>query len=505
MTSSAASRRTPPTCKPAGDRLFSFVLLIVPIALGLSAGCSDGGGGGGGGGRSSSKEILAAVNHWNQVTIDASGLDHTPVPPGDPRIFGEQVGPCRAARAVAIVHIAIFEAVNAAEGGFESYTGIPRATKHVSLRAAIAQAAHDTLVELWPSQEAAFDDELADELDEVGNGGAKTNGVALGASCAASILALRANDGSDHPEPLYGIDYIASDAPGKWRQDPISLIPLALGARWNEVAPFVMTSELQFRAPPPPALGSAEYAAAYDQVKALGGDGITTVTARTDEQTFIGTYWGYDGTPSLCAPPRLYNQIARLIAEQLGSDGVELARLLALVNVAMADAGLAVWDSKYFYEYWRPVAGIREADPGTGPSGLGDGNAATVGDPLFSPLGAPASNTAGPNFTPPFPAYPSGHAGFGGALFQILRTFYGVDDVIFTFTSDEYNGTTVDIDGNVRPLEPRTFTSFSEAEEENGESRIFLGIHWVFDKDEGILQGRQVADWVFDHIYRPAP
>jgi len=135
----------------------------------------------------------------------------------------------------------------------------------------------------------------------------------------------------------------------------------------------------------------------------------------------------------------------------------------------------------------------------SGPTG--DGNPAIVGDPTFTPLGAPASNLTGPNFTPPFPAYPSGHAGFGGALFRILRKFYRTDRIAFTFVSDEFNGVTRDNKGDVRPLVPRSFSSLSEAEEENGQSRIYLGIHWAFDKTEGIAQGRQVADYVYDNAF----
>jgi hypothetical protein len=252
-------------------------------------------------------------------------------------------------------------------------------------------------------------------------------------------------------------------------------------------------------------MNSPAYTAAFNEAKSLGGDGITTPTERTPEQTFIGIYWAYDGTPSLCAPPRLYNQITRQIAAQQQLDSTELARLLALVNLAMADTGYAAWDSKYHWDFWRPVGGIREADPGTGPTGSGDGNDDTVGDVNFMPLGAPASNLVGPNFTPPFPAYPSGHAAFGGALFQTLRRYFGTDEVPFTFVSDEFNGTTRDNQGNLRPYIPRSFSRLSQAEEENGQSRIYLGIHWSFDKTEGIAQGRRVADYIFDRAYRVTP
>ena len=431
--------------------------------------------------------ITDRLRHWNGIAIDASGLDHTPVPSGDPRVFGEQLGPGRSSRALAIVHIAMFDAVNAVVGGFQSYTRLRAASEDASVEAAIALAAHDTLTALFPSQKADLDAELVEDLSALRDGRAKANGVTLGRAAAAAILARRANDGAQHPEPRVGIDYITSDAPGKWRQDPISENPLALGARWGEVTPFVLRSGDQFRVPPPPDLDSREYTAAYNDVKAVGGDGIVTPTVRTADQTLAGIYWAYDGTPTLCAPPRLYNQITLHIAEQRRTGGIELARLLALVNVAMADAGIAIWESKYHYVFWRPVTGIRESD----------GNPRTAPDPTYSPLGAPASNLAGPNFTPPFPAYPSGHAGFGGALFQILRDFYGTDRIPFTFVSDELNGETLDNEGNARPLVPRSFSSLSEAEEENGQSRIYLGIHWMFDKTEGIAQGRRVADSVF--------
>jgi PAP2 superfamily len=445
--------------------------------------------------KSGSNKGLDTLHRWNQIAIDASGFDHANA--------REQLGPGRASRALAIVHIAMFDAVNAAMGGYESHTGVRARKGPLSIDAAISRAARDTLVELFPSQAASFTSYLAQDLAAIKDKKAKTNGVLLGRAVAAAVLAARSGDGSEIPEPQVGTDHPTSDLPGRWRQDPISLIPLALGGHWAECIPFVVDDTSQFRCPPPPALNSPEYTAAFNEAKRLGGDGVITPTDRTPEQTFIGLFWAYDGTPSLCAPPRLYNQIAVQIADQARLSTIHLARLLALVNVSMADAGMCSWESKYHWDYWRPITGIREADPGTGPTGAGDGNPDTLGDPLFSPLGAPASNLSGPNFTPPFPAYPSGHATFGGALFQTLRRFFGTDDIEFTFISDEFNGVTKDNQGQPRPLIPRTFTSLSQAEEENGQSRIYLGIHWSFDKTEGIAQGRKIADYVYDNAFRP--
>jgi hypothetical protein len=279
---------------------------------------------------------------------------------------------------------------------------------------------------------------------------------------------------------------------------------LALGVHWGGVRPFALKSGDQFRVPAPPSLGSSEYTRAFNEVKAFGGDGVVTPTVRTADQTEMGIYWAYDGMPSLCAPPRLYNQITTQIAVQMNSNVVEFARLLALVNMAMADAGIAIWESKYHYQFWRPVTAIREADDATGPTGAGDGNSATFGDVKFTPMGAPASNIHGPYFTPPFPAYPSGHAGLGAALFQTLRNIYRTDRIGFTFVSDEFNGETLDNNGAIRPLVYRSFSSLSQAEEENGQSRIYLGIHWAFDKTEGIKQGRRVADYVFKNALAPS-
>jgi hypothetical protein len=152
----------------------------------------------------------------------------------------------------------------------------------------------------------------------------------------------------------------------------------------------------------------------------------------------------------------------------------------------MADAGIVCWEFKYLFAFWRPITAIRA---GT--------------DPTWTPLGAQGSNSGGTNFTPPFPAYASGHATFGGSVFEILRSFYGTDRIAFSFVSDEFNGVTRDNMGAVRPRLTRRFSSLSQAEEENGQSRIYLGIHWAFDKTEGIAHGRLVGDYVFENAFQP--
>ncbi len=267
-----------------------------------------------------------------------------------------------------------------------------------------------------------------------------------------------------------------------------------MGELWGHVKPFVMKAADQFRAPVPPPLTSPEYEKAWNKVFRIGGDpDHGTPTIRTFTQTHIGKFWGYDATPGLCAPPRLYNQIVRTIAlQQKMLTAAEIARLFALANVAMADAGIAAWESKYFYQYWCPVTAIRNASDHDG----------MRADPAWYPLGAPNTNTNGPNFTPPFPAYPSGHATLGGALFEILRKFWP-DRTPFLFVSDEWNGKNKDADGYRRPFWPIYFHSFRQAEQENAQSRIYLGIHWQFDADRGTELGNQVGDYVFRHAFRP--
>lgn len=233
----------------------------------------------------------------------------------------------------------------------------------------------------------------------------------------------------------------------------------------------------------------------FYEVTSLGGDGVISETVRDSWRTFVGNFWGYDGTPSLCAPPRLYLQITHEAARAVSLDVAETARLFSLVSLAMVDAGLASWDSKYHYSRERPVTAVRD-------SAARDGNELTAADAEWEPLGAPATNSDGPRFTPPFPAYPSGHATFGAAVCGVMKRFFGTDSFNVTFVSDEYNGKSIENTGEVRPFVPRTFTSFSEIAEENGQSRMYLGIHWASDKTSGVEMGEQVASYVFDRFNR---
>ena len=393
-----------------------------------------------------------------------------------------QGGPTRTSRAVAIESVAAYDAFNGATGQkYAPYAVRAVAPRGASAVAAVAAAAHDTLVDLYPQQRLTFDAELRTALRRVPDGPGEAAGVRYGRQVARTILRLRQGDGSGDSSA-----YVTASGPGHWRPDPANPGQKALTSWWGHVKPFAIASGSQFQPPPPPALGSTAYTAAFDEVKNLGGDGITTPTERTAEQTQIGLFWGYDG-PGLGTPPRLYNQAVRTIALARGNTVAENARLFALVNIAMADAGIAAWDAKYTYDFWRPVTAIREA--GT------DNNAATVADPTWTPLGAPGDGAVS-NFTPPFPAYTSGHATFGAAIFRVLADFYGRDDISFTLTSDEFNGVR-------RPLVSRSYSSFSQAAAENGQSRIYLGIHWSFDNTEGQAQGREVADYVFQHVLTP--
>jgi hypothetical protein len=271
--------------------------------------------------------------------------------------------------------------------------------------------------------------------------------------------------------------YEPGDRPGDWRPTPPDF-GSAVHPGAGEIEPFALDDSRQFLPPPPPDLDTAEYTDAYEEVMALG-DRFSVY--RTEDETAVADFWAYD-RPGMGTPVVMYNQVVQALAVREGNTMAENARLFALANVAMADAGITAWECKYEDSFWRPVTGIREGDA--------DGNPGTIGNPLWEPLGAPGGG-GGEAFTPPFPSYVSGHSAFGAACFGVLTDFYGTDAVPFTLTSDELPGVT------------RAYSSFSQAAKENGDSRIFLGIHWRFDDTYGQQAGRQVADFVFDHYMTP--
>ena len=434
------------------------------------------------------------ILRWNAIALEADIQDHSGTY-GDP----ENGGPTEGSWALAIVHIAMYDALNAIVGSHEPYIAVMSPVANASLEAAVAQAAHNTLAELYPAQADYFARELQRCLNRVPANRGRPEGISVGAEAAANILAAREMDGADEGDvPIYPSTNNPPN-PGEHQPDPFNPDQGLLSPGWGQVDTFsgIDVTHSDVRTPPPPALGSAAYADSFNDVLMFGGDGVTTQTIRTEEETEIGLFWAYDGTNGLGVPPVLYNQIVRAIARETQNTVAENARLFALVNIAMADAGIASWDSKYFYNVWRPVIGIRQADV--------DGNDDTLQIEDWTPLGAPASNESGIDFTPAFPSYPSGHATFGGATFRTLMNFYDTDEFSFRLKSDEMSGRTTDSEGGHRYTVVRDYESFSQATAENARSRIYLGIHWQFDADAGIDQGETIADFVFDTLLQPVP
>jgi hypothetical protein len=438
--------------------------------------------------------LYLTINHCNTVAIDTSGLDHKAPEENENRIQ-HHLGPHRSSRAMAMVHLSMMEAFIVINGKYTSYLNLPR-TVNAKTEVAILQACYSTLITLYPSHQQRLNNLFMTQMNTFPQNPEKTLASIVGVNVSNAVLTNRSNDGSNHAEEVVGVDYIPTNVPGEWNKDPISNVPVALGSKWPTVKPFVLNSASIFRCPPLPGLNSEHYGCAYNEVKAVGGDGINTFTTRSNYLYETGVFWAYDGAPNLCAPPRLYNQVAKTIAMTQSLSGEKFLHMYAVINISMADTAIAAWDSKYYYKFWRPITGIRKAKQNGG-----DNNVQTVEDPNWTPIGAPATNSSGPNFTPPFPAYPSGHAAFGGTIFQLLRRYFNNDNITFTFVSDELNGITKDNQNNIRSLKQRTFNSLSEAEEENGQSRMYLGIHWEFDKTEGIKQGNKIADYIFDKLF----
>jgi vanadium chloroperoxidase len=431
------------------------------------------------------------ILYWNEVALEANRVSHTKEP-------HEQPGPPLSSRALAIVHLAMYDAyvgVDAAAGYLPYMPNPPQAPAGASVEAAVAAAAHATLSGLFPLQKDFFDRRHA-------AAGLRGPGLQVGHQYGIRVADAILQDRKDDPGASDD-GYAASQARGAHRQDPDNPTQGFHGPYYGSRSKcFAVTQRHGLARPPQPDPADASYGAYLDALRQVYAKGIAprlqgtlpmAVAGRTPEESLIGVYWGYDGTKELGTPPRLYNQFVRQVAAAQGTSPAENARLFALINAAMGDAGILAWEQKYVHDLWRPILGIREHAPSMGPTAAGGDNFADC-DPHWLPFGGPASNSHDKNFTPPFPAYPSGHATFGAAALQAARRFFqvtanGPDNLgkdpqgaFLDFVSDELNGTNRDNEGTVRPRHARRFDGgLWDMIVENGLSRIFLGVHWVFD------------------------
>lgn len=375
------------------------------------------------------------VLDWNNAMLQAIKAAGTPPP--------------YAARNLAIVHAAIYDAVNSIVHLGQQYYTTVNAPRGASAIAAVAGAAYQTLITLYPNQKATFDTALANTLARVADGASEQNGLAIGAAVANIILSARSNDGATTTvayTPLAGDEY--------WHPTAPNFAP-ALLPQWPFVRPFAMTSDSQFRPDGPPAFSSAQYQSEVDEVRRLGGK---VNSQRTADQTEIALFWA-DGSGTY-TPPGHWNDIAEGIARQENTSLFEDARLFAMLNISLADAGIVAWDAKYAYNQCRPIQAIR-----------------TSSDPTWTPLIS----------TPPFPDYVSGHSTFSGAASSVLSYLFG-DNYSFSTT-------TAGLPGVVR-----SYNSFDQAADEAGRSRIYGGIHVESSNQDGLDAGRQLASYVVQNF-----
>lgn len=380
------------------------------------------------------------VTRWNAVAIQ--------VLPVDPGLVADS-------RAFAIVHAAIHDAVNGVERRYQPYT-IELSYPNASIDAAIATAARDTLVALSPSQSTTVEIAYAATLLGIADGAAKQAGIELGHRSAEANLARRLGDGAD---TAGGPAYVPKDEPGDYDFTPpfdkAPFGPVALFPGWGAVTPFGVET-MDHRLPGPLALTSREYARDLKLLKALGRHDSLV---RSDQQTDLAMFW-------FEFSPMGWNRIANTILRQERTDVWRSARIMALVNFALADGYITGFAEKYRHRFWRPITAIRAADS--------DGNPATDADKSWMPLQAPAF------FTPPVPDYPSTHTVLGAAAAEVLIQNFG-DRVRFDVVSTTLPGAT------------RTFQSLSDAAHENGMSRVYGGIHFLHAVKDGCRQGKDVG------------
>lgn len=377
------------------------------------------------------------VLFWNQTALDMIALERT--------------APPVASRALAMLGVAVHDAL-ASVGANASLMVSLDSEGSVDIDAAVAYAAYEVLSALFPNQGIELTNRLNSVTQQLGTGASFHEGLRVGAVVAHDVLEMRADDGSTAV-----VTQPAGTVAGIWAPNPPAF-PAAEFPQWGAVDPFLLDSGDQFRAPTPLALSSAEYVAQVAEVKALGA---VNSTVRTDDQTEIALFWRDGG--GTYTPPGHMVQIALAAASAEGLTTTENAILFGMLNTAVADAAVAAWDTKYTYDYWRPIQAIRET--------FDDGNALTVADPTWTPLFA----------TPSHPSYVSGHSTFSAAGAAVLTAVFG-DDYAFSLTSVGLPGVT------------RSFDSFAAAAEEAGMSRIYGGIHYMQDNTAGLALGAQVGD-----------
>src|SRR5262245_93144 len=371
------------------------------------------------------------VTEWNNAALDA--------------IRAGRTAPPVASRSLAILHTAMYDAVNGIARTHEPYLVPSGGPASVSREAAASAAAHETLVHLFPASASNFDALHAVILATIPNSPQKTAGIVWGEFVADQIRAARANDGSNATVQPPG-----GNGPGVWIPTPPAFLPYLL-PQWGFVMPFAMSSSSQFRPPGPPALDSQQYAADYEEVKQLGA---LVGSTRTEDQTEIALFWA-DGAGTE-TPPGHWNSIAQIIGATRGTTMEENARLFALLNIAMADAAICSWDAKYTYHFWRPVTAIAFAQP--------------------------QLNWMSFIVTPPFPDYTSGHSTFSAAAATVLRLFFSTEDLPFTTGSDFLPGVY------------RSFSTCQDAAEEAAVSRIYGGIHFRSASEDGLQAGSSIGE-----------
>ena len=402
------------------------------------------------------------IQAWNRVLADVFQADAIYQNPG------------MASRSLAMTNIAMYDAVQSVTQTHQTFYTHSPAPSGAASEAAALRAGYEVVSSIYPAMQSEIDTHYNDLLSSLPNNAATAAGLTFGQSVGATVVQQRQADGY-----MDMVSYSPTYTVGNWQPDPLNPSQVAWGPEWGEIETFGIPDSAFMMPAPMPAMTSQQYTDAFNEVKELGSVDSAT---RTADQTEIGLFWAYDRV-GMGTPMRMYLQVLDKVASGEGNSLEENARLYAMASTSVADAGIVAWDAKFQYDYWRPISGIRQADL--------DGNPDTVADPDWVPLGSPGGSD--PDFTPPFPTYISGHASFGGALFQAMENFYGTDDISFSLTSDELPGVT------------RDYESFSQAMVENGRSRVYLGIHWNFDDEVARIVGADVANHVSTHYFQPIP